>query len=273
MVRSAIASIALVLLGIYLGAAAVLYVFQRDYLYFPDKQRPAADLAGVASLREFELVTSDGLRLLAWYLPPARGRPVVLYFHGNAGSIANRVPRLADFADAGLGVLMPEYRGYGGNEGVPTETGLYADAAAAMDFLDKEAIAPNRIVVYGESLGTGVATRVASEHGVAAVVLEAPYTSIAAIAARHYSFVPVGLMLKDRFDSLSRIAQLRAPILILQGERDQVVPPELGRELFAAAPEPKQFWVAPGAGHEDLYDHGAANIVLAFLRRHVRAAN
>jgi uncharacterized protein len=265
-------SVAFICVSIYLGVAGYMYLFQRDYLYFPDTRRPAADLAGIASLQEVELLTSDGLRLLAWYLPPVRGNPVVLYFHGNAGNIGNRASRLAHFADAQLGVLMPEYRGYGGNEGQPTEAGLYADAAAAMNFLVKEGIAPTRIVIYGESLGAGVATQLASERDAAALILEAPYTSITAIAAPHYWFLPVGLMLKDRFDSLSRIAQVRAPLLIIQGERDQVVPPEHGRELFAAAPEPKQFWVASEGGHEDLYEHGAGNIVLDFLRRHVRTA-
>jgi fermentation-respiration switch protein FrsA (DUF1100 family) len=128
-------------------------------------------------------------------------------------------------------------------------------------------------VVYGESLGTGVATRVASEHPAAALVLEAPYTSMAAMAATQFPYFPVRLMLKDRFDSLSRIARVRAPILIMQGELDQIVPPALGRELFAAAPEPKEFWSVPDGGHDDLFDFGADEAVLDFLQRRVSGAN
>ena len=262
-------SIVIVFASIYLGVAGLLYVYQRNFLYFPDGQRPIAALAGVASLKEIELVTSDGIRLLAWYVPPPQGKPVLLYFHGNGGNVGYRASRLAQFSNAGLGVLMPEYRGYGGNEGLPTETGFYADATAGMDFLQVEGLGAERIIVYGESLGTGVATRVASEHQVAALVLEAPYTSMTAMAARQFSFLPVSLMLSDQFNSLSRIAQVRAPILIIQGERDQIVPPALGRELFAAAPEPKEFWSVPEGGHEDLYRYGAAETVLDFLRRHV----
>lgn len=270
--KRAVISIVIVFASLYLGVAGLLYVYQRDYLYFPDVQRPVA-LAGVSSLREIELVTSDGLRLLAWYVPPPEGKPLLLYFHGNGGNIGYRASRLSRFADAGLGVLMPEYRGYGGNEGQPSETGFYADAMAATDFLQAEGFGAERIIVYGASLGTGVATRVASEHEFAALILEAPYTSITAMAVRQFSNMPVSLMLIDRFDSLSRIAQVRSPILIFQGELDQIVPPALGRELFAAAPEPKEFWSVPEGGHDDLYSYGAAEAVLDFLRRHVPAVN
>jgi fermentation-respiration switch protein FrsA (DUF1100 family) len=263
----------LVGLGAYLFVAGYLYLFQRDYLYFPYPNRPDVRLVDVPSLKEIQLITSDGIRLLAWYVPPPAQKPVVLYFHGNAGTIENRSHWLLEFANAGLGVLMPEYRGYGGNRGQPTEAGLYADAAAAMDFLAREGITADRIVVYGESLGTGLATQLASQHQVAALVLEAPYTSIMAAAAAHYWFLPVSLFLHDRFDSLSRIAQVRSPILIMHGDRDRIVPPALGRELFAAAPEPKEFWSVPEGAHENLYGFGAPETVFSFLRRHVPGTN
>jgi fermentation-respiration switch protein FrsA (DUF1100 family) len=262
-------STVIVVAGAYLLVAGYLYLFQRSYLYFPYPNRPDTRLVDVSSLKEVQLVTSDSIRLIAWYVPPPERRPVVLYFHGNAGTIENRAHWLIEFANAGFGVLMPEYRGYGGNRGQPTESGLYADAAAAMDFLSNEGIAADRIVVFGESLGTGVATHLASRHQIAALVLEAPYTNITAMAARHYPFLPVSLMLHDRFDSLSRIAQVRAPILIMQGGLDQIVPPELGVELFVAAPEPKELWSVPQGGHENLYGFGAPETVFAFLRRHV----
>lgn len=257
--------VALFSLAHYLGVAGLLYAYQRDFLYFPDNRRPLAQ----GNVTEIELTTRDGLKLLAWYVPPQEGKPVLLYFHGNGGNISNRTSRLSRFADAGFGVLMPEYRGYGGNPGRPSEVSLHSDAAAAVTFLESQRIALDRIIVYGESLGTGVATRVASEQQVAALVLEAPYTSITAMAAAQFPFLPVRLMLHDQFDSLSRIAQVRAPILIMQGDRDAVVPPALGRELFAAAPEPKEFWSSPEGGHDDLFDFGAADVVLDFLSRRV----
>jgi fermentation-respiration switch protein FrsA (DUF1100 family) len=265
-------SIAFVLGALYLGVAGLLYAYQRDFLYFPDVQRPVATPTAVPAFKEVELVTADGLRLLAWYVPPPEGRPVLLYFHGNGGHVGYRWYRLSRFVAAGYGVLMPEYRGYGGNEGQPSEAAFFADSDVAMAFLQKEGLSPDRIVVYGESLGTGVATRVASENQIAALVLEAPYTSISAMAGAQFPYLPVSLMLKDRFDSLSRIVKVRAPILVMQGERDQVVPPALGQELFAAASEPKEFWSTPDGGHDDLFDFGADEAAVDFIERRVPAA-
>jgi uncharacterized protein len=259
------------LLGFTLAAYATLvgglYLFQRQLLYLPDKTRP--ELAGLAELgvREVTLSTDDGLSLLSWYLPGRPGRPVIAYFHGNGGHIGYRFERLLRFARQGYGVLMPEYRGYGGNPGTPTEAGFYADGRAALDFLEREAVAPNRVVLYGESLGSGVAVELAAQHSVAALILEAPPTSVAEVAQFHFPFVPAARLVIDRFDSLSRIGRVKAPILILHGERDRVVPVRYGRALLDAAPEPKEGWFAPEAGHEDLAGYGSLDVVVAFIER------
>jgi fermentation-respiration switch protein FrsA (DUF1100 family) len=259
------------LLGFGLVAYAALlgglFFFQRQLLYFPDKTRPG--LAGLEQLgvREAILSTEDGLSLLSWYLPGHPGRPVILYFHGNGGHVGYRVERLLRFAREGYGVLMPEYRGYGGNPGTPTETGFYADARAALDFLEREGVAPNRLVLYGESLGSGVAVELATQHDVAALILEAPPTSVAEVAQHHFPYVPATRMVIDRFDLRSRIGKVRAPILFLHGERDRVVPIRYGRALFNAAPEPKEAWFAPAAGHEDLASYGALDVAVAFIDR------
>jgi len=255
------------------GAALVgaVYLFQRNLLYFPDTDRPDAKRLGLSVVREIELATGDGLRLLAWYVPPGTGRAVIAYLHGNGGNIADRVDRLRRFVDEGFGVLFLEYRGYGGNAGSPTEEGLFADARAGLDFLAAEGVEPDRIILFGESLGTGVAIRMASERPVAMLLLESPYTSIAAVARWHYPFLPVDLLLKDRFDSLSRIGAVRAPLLVMQGGLDRVVPPRSGRELFAAAPEPKEIWIAPDGGHNDLARFGALTTAVDFIRRHTPA--
>ena len=251
----------------YAALVGGLYLFQRQLLYLPDRTRP--ELAGLAELgvREVTLATDDGLSLLSWYVPPRPGQPVIAYFHGNGGHIGYRVERLLRFARQGFGVLMLEYRGYGGNPGMPSEAGFYADGRAALGFLDRERVAPNRLVLYGESLGSGVAVELAAQHQIAALILEAPPTSVAEVAQCHFPFVPAARLVTDRFDSLSRIAKVRAPILVLHGERDRVVPVRYGRALLDAAPEPKEGWFAPEAGHEDLARYGGLDVVVAFIDR------
>ena len=251
----------------YAALVAGLYLFQRQLLYHPDRTRP--ELLGLEQLgvREAMLETEDGLSLLSWYLPARPGRPVITYFHGNGGHIGYRAERLLHFAREGFGVLMAEYRGYGGNPGTPSEAGFYTDGRAALAFLDREGVAPNRLVLYGESLGSGVAVALAVDHDIAALVLEAPFTSVAEVAQCHFPYVPASRMVVDRFDSLSRIGKVRAPILVLHGERDRVVPIRYGRALFDAAPEPKEGWFAPEAGHEDLARYGSLDVVVAFINR------
>ena len=254
-------------LAAYVALAGGLFFFQRQLLYLPDKTRP--ELAELAQLgvREVTIPTADGLALLSWYLPARPRRPVIAYFHGNGGHIGYRIERLLRFAQAGYGVLMLEYRGYGGNPGTPNEAGLYTDADAALDFLKRQGVPAHRLVLYGESLGSGVAVQAATEHEIAALILEAPFTSVAEVAQCHFPYVPATLMVTDRFDSLSRIGKVRAPILILHGARDRVVPVRYGRALFDAAPEPKEGWFVPEAGHEDLARYGGLDVAVAFVAR------
>jgi len=253
----------------YAALVGGLFFFQRQLLYFPDKTRPG--LAGLEQLgvREAVLSTEDGLSLLSWYLPGHPGRPVILYFHGNGGHIGHRIERLLRFAREGYGVLMPEYRGYGGNPGAPSENGFYADARAALTFLEHEAVTPNRLVLYGESLGSGVAVEFAARHEVAGLILEAPFTSVAEVAQCHFPYVPAARMVIDRFDSRSRIGRVSAPILVLHGERDRIVPVRFGRALFNAAPDPKEGWFVPEAGHEDLARYGGLDAAVAFIERRI----
>ena len=169
---------------------------------------------------------------------------------------------------AGLGCLLLDYRGFGGNPGSPTEEGLYVDGRAGYDWLVSAGHAPERIVLYGESMGSGVATKLASEKAAAAIVLDAPFTSIVDVAAGRYPWLPVSLLVVDRFDSLSRIGDVRIPLLVLHGTDDRVVPFPLGRRLFEAANEPKRFVRFDGGSHMDLYEHGAASEVIGFVREH-----
>ncbi|MDE0056595.1 MAG: alpha/beta hydrolase [Defluviicoccus sp.] len=257
----------------YLTAAVVgyalltggLYLGQRRLLYSPDRAPPDLALAGLDGMEPAALATDDGLSLLAWYAPArGTGKATLVYFHGNAGHIGHRAGKVRPYLDAGHGVLLVSWRGYGGNDGSPTEDGLYRDGRAAFAFLDRLGVASETTVVYGESLGSGVAVQMARERRVAGVVLESPYTSIPSVAAHHYWYLPAAWLVRDRFDSLSKIGGIGAPLLVLHGERDRVVPVEFGRELFAAAREPKTWRGFAQAGH-DLYASGAADAVLAFL--------
>ena len=254
-------------LAAYGGMTGALYLGQRRLLYHPNPTRPALGDLALLGVREVSLTTSDGLALFAWYLPPGTGRPVLVYFHGNGGHIGYRTERLRRLAREGYGVLLVEYRGYAGNPGTPSETGLYADGAAALDFIAAMGISPDLIVLWGESLGSGIAVELATRRTVAAVILEAPFTSVAAAAQHHYRLIPAALLVRDRFDSLSRVGRLGAPLLILHGERDRIVPVGHGRALLEAAAPPKEGWFAAEAGHQNLAQFGALDAAIAFIDR------
>ena len=254
----------------YAGFVGLLYLLQRRLIYRPDRperSRPVLGPLAELGVREIALATADGLELFSWYRPPPANAPVILYCHGNGGHIGYRAERLARFAEAGYGVLMLEYRGYGGNPGRPTEQGLYADGAAALAFLGREGIARERIVVYGESLGGAVAVRLALACRPAALVLECPFTSLVDIGRLRFPFVPVRLLLRDRFELISAVGEVAAPVLVLHGERDGIVPVAYGRAVLAAASEPKEGWFAPQARHMNLADFGGIEAVFDFLSR------
>ena len=256
------------LAALYLLVLVTLFVAQRHILFRPDRSPPIAAQMGQPGLQEVRLATADGLDLLAWFLPPpSDGAPVVLYLHGNAGHIGHRGARIRGIAGQGWGALFVEYRGYGGNPGTVSEAGLHRDAAAGLATLRQRGIAAARIVVWGESLGSGLATALAARGAVGAVVLETPYTAIADIARQRYPFAPVDLLLKDRFESLVHMPAIRAPILVAVAGRDQVVPPAMGAALHAAATAPAELWIAPQAGHNDLMKQGLMEAVADVVRR------
>lgn len=266
--RRAITAAALTAIALYVAIAGTMFAVQRRLLFMPDTSKPSASAVGLPSLHEVWITGPTGRRLLAWYIPPDQGQLVLAYFHGNGGNLGDRRDRLRRYAAQGWGVLMPEYPGYGGNSGSPSEQGFVDAAQGAMGFLaSSQGIDPHRIAVYGESIGTAVATRVAAEHPIGALILESPFTSVTAIAQRRYPFLPISLLLRDRFDQLSRIGAIRCPLLVLQGAQDTIVPPDLGQALFDAAPQPKTLWVAPDAGHQNLTSFGATEVVIGFLER------
>jgi hypothetical protein len=259
----------------YMIIVGTLWVLQRQLLFLPDRSTPQLATAGLPEMTDVRVRTADGLELLAWWHPPDADRLTVVYLHGNGGHIGYRGSRVRPFLDRGMGVLLVSYRGYGGNPGSPSEEGLLADGRAALEFLAAWGIAADRTVLYGESLGTTVAVRLAAEWAeagrpVAALILEAPLSSVADVAAHHYPWVPVRLLLKDRLEAAAHIDRVSAPLLVMHGDRDDVVPIRFGRRVFDAALEPKEAVWFENGGHEDLASQGSHPVVLDFLRRHVR---
>jgi fermentation-respiration switch protein FrsA (DUF1100 family) len=254
----------IVLLAGYVGAVVLLYVMQRALMYFPETERTPPDAAGLPAAQEIRLDTADGERLIAWHVPPRGDRAVVLYLHGNGGALSHRAERFGALTADGTGLVAIDYRGYGGSTGRPTEAGFLIDAETAYAFAAARYPAA-RIAVWGESLGTGVAVALAAERSIGRLVLEAPFTSAADLAARHYPFVPVRWLMKDQFRSDLRIASVAAPLLVLHGARDTIVPIEYGERLFGLAREPKRFVRFPEGEHEGLDRFGALAVVKTFL--------
>lgn len=254
----------IVALAAYGAVTAVVYFTQRSLLYFPPGPNPPPP----PGLQKVRTHTEDGLILTHWYRPPAPGAAVVVMFHGNASSIARSAAQLLPLLPEGQGAFLAEYRGYGGNPGRPTEETLIADGRAVLRWLAAQDIEPQRIVLYGQSLGSGVAVPLAAGNGIAGLILEAPFSSVADVAQSLYWFLPVRWLIQDRWNSQAVIGKVRAPLLIVHGEQDRVIPIRFGRKLFAAAREPKLFAAIPSAGHNDLLtDPKAVAGIKAFLGR------
>jgi fermentation-respiration switch protein FrsA (DUF1100 family) len=250
---------------LYVGLVLLLYVTQRSLQYLPERIRTAPAAAGLPQAEEVMLDTADGERVIAWHVPPRDGKPVVIYFHGNGASLRWRTERFRSLIADGTGLLALSYRGYGGSSGSPTERGLIADGTAAYDFAAKR-YAPERLALWGESLGSGVAVVIAAAKPVGRVVLESPFSSAADVGAAHYWYVPVRLLMKDQFRSDLLAARITAPVLVMHGDRDQVVPFELGQRLYELIQSPKQFVRFPGLGHNELGANGAVETAQRFLR-------
>jgi fermentation-respiration switch protein FrsA (DUF1100 family) len=239
--------------ALFLGVVLLAWLFQRKLIYLPLGQYvpPASDV--LAGAREISFHTEDGLELAGWFVPGEPGAPAVIVFNGNAGNRSFRAPLAEALTRVGFSVLLFDYRGFGGNPGSPSETGLAADARAARAWLGaQEEVDPRSIVFFGESLGAAVALAAAIDEPPAAVILRSPFTSMTAVGKLHYPFLPVGLLLKDRYPSIERIGGLSCPLLVLAGERDRIVPAAQSRALYDAAPAGRKRLVEiPGAGHND----------------------
>ncbi|MGQ0574362.1 MAG: alpha/beta hydrolase [Pseudonocardia sp.] len=255
------------LLVVVAVVVALAWVFQRRLIYLPGGPPAVAAGSVLAGATEVALRTEDGLDLAAWHAP-ATGPPqatTVLVTPGNAGSRADRVPLARALAAAGFDVLLLDYRGYGGNPGTPSEDGLAADARAAHRHLVEDRRVPaGRLVLLGESLGAAVAVRLATERPVGGVVLRSPFTSLADVGARAYPFLPVRLLLRDRFTVLERVGTITAPVAVVAGDADEIVP--VGQSCAIAAAAGASCTVLPGAGHNDAALGGGPELVAAVVR-------
>lgn len=235
------------------------------FVFFPDPYVGEAPRGA----SELWLHASDGPRLHAWYIQPPGSTATLVWSHGNGGNIANRADVLLALAARGLGVLAYDYRGYGRSEGKPTEAGVYRDAQAAYDALRQRDVPASRIVCFGESLGGAVSIHLATQRPCAAVVVVSTFTTLRDVARVHYG--PLAVLAGDRFDSSARIASLSVPFFAVHGDRDAIVPFELGERLFTLASEPKSFLPVPGAGHDDIFEYPVVpDAVAAFVNAQLR---
>ncbi len=241
-----------VALLVAIGAVSGVMVLMEDrFIYFPSPTVTATPQSVGLPYEDRSLTTDDGIRLHAWHIPHPEARYTAIDFHGNAGNLGDRVDRYAQWHRLGLAVFAVDYRGYGRSEGSPSEDGLYRDARAAWaDITGALGIPPGRVIVVGRSLGGGPATQLALEVAPAGLVLETPMTSIPAMARVVYPWLPVSLMARTKFDNLAKIGSVKSPVMVVQAEQDDVIPPWMSRRLFDAAPEPKQ-WVSLAGGHND----------------------
>ena len=254
---------------VYFFASLGLYIFQRDLLYHPTENNYDGDKLTV-NIQEVKIVTDDNIDLLAWYHNKDINKfKTILFLHGNAGSLENRIHKINHFEDMNINFLLLSWRGFSGNKGKPTEKGLYQDARSAVKWLVKQGVIEENIIIYGESLGTGITTEIAQNKNFAGIILETPFTSMVAAGKSKYPIFPIKLLLKDKYESDKKIKNIKSPVLIMHGEEDQIVPFWMGEKMFQMANEPKYSYFTKFDDHMMVYDE---NLVLE-LKKFIKSLN
>ncbi len=266
-------TVLIILAAAYLLVLGIMYLAQERLVYFADPTQTTPAAAGLPEMRE-RILDVDGAKLVTWYVAAKPGQPTILFFHGNGGTLGDRIGHLRKYIDRGRGVLIMAYRGYSGSTGQQSadktrtaEAKNVADALVAHDALVKGGVPANDIIIHGESLGTGVAAQVARQRPAVGLILDSPFTSLVERAAQLYWWLPVGLLMRDRYENDVHIRQLRLPLLIVHGEADVVVPVEMGRRLFAMANEPKQIVTVPKGGHNNHHMFGSFEAINSWIDR------
>ena len=254
---------------VYFFTSLGLYIFQRDLLYHPTENNYDGDKLTV-NIQEVKIVTDDNIDLLAWYHNKDINKfKTILFLHGNAGSLENRIHKINHFEDMNINFLLLSWRGFSGNKGKPTEKGLYQDARSAVKWLVKQGVIEENIIIYGESLGTGITTEIAQNKNFAGIILETPFTSMVAAGKSKYPIFPIKLLLKDKYESDKKIKNIKSPVLIMHGEEDQIVPFWMGEKMFQMANEPKYSYFTKFDDHMMEYDE---NLVLE-LKKFIKSLN
>ena len=250
----------LIIFVIYFLVLVFLYFYQRSLLYHPNENNYSGDKISV-DIEKVKIQTSDNIELLGWYHEKnLKDYKTLVYFHGNAGSLENRIHKLNHFQDMNINFLIIAWRGFNGNKGKPSERGLYVDGKSAIDWLIKKGVDEKNLILYGESLGTGVAIHLAQNKNYAGVILETPFTSMVDAAKNFYPYVPINLLLKDKFENFKKVKNINAPILVMHGEVDKIVPFSMGKKIYEIANNPKYSYFTKYDDHMMEYDE---NLVLA----------
>ena len=250
---------------VYFFLLVFLYFYQRNLMYHPNENNYFDDKL-LVNIEKVKIRTQDGLNLLGWY--PEKDiikNKTILFFHGNAGSLENRIHKLNHFQDMKVNFLIIAWRGFSGNQGKPSETGLYEDGESAIRWLLKKGIDEKNIVIYGESLGTGVATHLSQNRNFAGIILETPFTSMIDAAKKFYPYIPVSFLLKDKYENKNKIKNIKFPILVMHGEKDQIVPFDMGKKIFEIANEPKYSYFTKYDNHMMEYDDSLVKTLNSFL--------
>jgi uncharacterized protein len=263
---SVVSLVVSVLLAGYVAVALAVMLLQRRLIYRPDPRRAVPADFGLADRAEVVAIpTADGAVLVAWYAPAAIGHKTILYFHGNKGLVELRGERMADLTARGFGVLMTSYRGYGGSTGTASEAANVADARLAYDWLRAQGVASDGIVLFGESLGSGVATQLAGAKIASGLILDCPYTSLTDLAAADYPWLPVRRLMWDHYETVRHIKRVTIPVLVLHGAQDDLVPVAMGRAVHAAAVSPAQLAIFEDAGHLHHLKYGSFDLVQRWI--------
>ena len=258
-----ISSIALV----YFVVILFVYFYQRSLLYHPSENNYLNDKINF-NYKEIYIDTDENIKLKSWFIEKDLKKfKTILLFHGNAGNLFNRVYKLNELNKLDLNILIISWRGFSGNEGKPTEKNLYHDAGEAVKWLKAQGIDNKNIILYGESLGTGIATELASKNNFGGIILESPFTSMVDAAKIYYPYLPVNLLLRDRYDSKSKISDIKTPILIMHGKMDNIVPQKMGQELFEKANNPKFSYFSEEDDHMMEYNSQLMNKIQLFISK------